>query len=249
MQPWPEERTKRSRFTHFGSSGLYCISSAKRRYPIGAWPIGAPGWPLLALFTASTAKKRMALMHSVSTSTSVAVAMQTTFSFFAHRLDGRTVAAAASAAAPAPTTLALAPTALVGAADATGAGALVTTFSFLARFSNNAKIKVAQIRRRNIQIGTLKQTCTQIQTISGRLAMIDSLPHAVQPRYCRCHESRHQHGGSSASSHCCGSTLGASGWHGKKDRGTGRLLCNGAKCCNTKRDELSGYNTHVNVNN
>jgi len=57
--------------------------------------------------------------------------MRTTCSFFAQRLDGRTVAAAANAAAPAPSTLALAPTPLAGTEDATAAGAVVTAFNFL----------------------------------------------------------------------------------------------------------------------
>ena len=156
MQPWPEESTKRSRFTHLGSSGLYCISSAMRRYPIGAWPMGAPGWPLLALFTASTAKKRMALMHSVSTSTSVAVARRTTC-FFAHRLDGRTAALAAKAAALAPTTLAAAEIPLAGADAATDAGALVTEFSFLVCETAKGQSEITQYSESCVVVSTLQR--------------------------------------------------------------------------------------------
>mmetsp|Transcript_21711 Transcript_21711/g.51622 ORF Transcript_21711/g.51622 Transcript_21711/m.51622 type:complete len:225 (+) Transcript_21711:1680-2354(+) len=102
MHPCPEDSTKRSRFAHLESSGLYCISSAKSKYPMGAWPMGAPGWPLLALFTASTARKRMALMHSVSTSTSVAVPWRTTLGAVAR--FGRTAPAAPATATAAPST-------------------------------------------------------------------------------------------------------------------------------------------------
>ena len=84
----------------------------------------------MALFTASTAKKRIALMHSVSTSTSVAVARRTSLFCLAHRLVGRTAAVAAKAAAPAPSTLALAPTLLAGA-DAAAGATFVTVFNFL----------------------------------------------------------------------------------------------------------------------
>eukprot|EP00443_Scrippsiella_acuminata_P128687 CAMPEP_0115573308 /NCGR_PEP_ID=MMETSP0272-20121206/932_1 /TAXON_ID=71861 /ORGANISM="Scrippsiella trochoidea, Strain CCMP3099" /LENGTH=156 /DNA_ID=CAMNT_0003007969 /DNA_START=205 /DNA_END=675 /DNA_ORIENTATION=- len=60
--------------------------------------MGAPGCPLLALFTASTAKKRMALMQSVSTSTFTAVARLVIFEV-RRRVPCCTAAVAAAAAA------------------------------------------------------------------------------------------------------------------------------------------------------
>jgi len=69
--------------------------------------------------------------------------MRTTCSFFAQRLDGRTVAAAANAAAPAPSTLALAPTPLAGTEDATAAGAVVTAFNFVGATNAGANMVAA----------------------------------------------------------------------------------------------------------
>ena len=44
------------------------IDSLKTTYAIGAAPMGRPGCPLLALFTPSMARKRMALTHLVTSS-------------------------------------------------------------------------------------------------------------------------------------------------------------------------------------
>lgn len=48
------ERTKRSRFTHWGFFGLKVMNLLKRTWAAGARPIGAPGWPELAFEVAST---------------------------------------------------------------------------------------------------------------------------------------------------------------------------------------------------
>ena len=46
-----------------------CFSTCcHRAYAVGAKPIGAPGWPLLARSTASMERKRMALMDRHATS-------------------------------------------------------------------------------------------------------------------------------------------------------------------------------------
>jgi hypothetical protein len=64
----PYERTKRSRLAQSGFLGLKFMNLLKRTWETGAMPIGAPGWPELALKVASTARVRMVLMANVSTS-------------------------------------------------------------------------------------------------------------------------------------------------------------------------------------
>src|ERR1019366_7146786 len=66
IEAWPFDSTNRSRFSHLGSSGSYRRNSCHRQYVTGARPMGAPGCPLLACCTASIAKVRIVLMHSVS---------------------------------------------------------------------------------------------------------------------------------------------------------------------------------------
>src|SRR3954452_13475526 len=44
---------KRSRSGQSGSFGLWRMTFAYSRYAVGAMPIGSPGWPLLAFWTAS----------------------------------------------------------------------------------------------------------------------------------------------------------------------------------------------------
>ena len=59
---WPFESTKRSRLTHDGSFGLYCITFCQSRWAIGAQPIAAPGWPELACCTMSALSTRTKLI-------------------------------------------------------------------------------------------------------------------------------------------------------------------------------------------
>ena len=56
IQPWPADRIKRSRLNQYGFFGLYLITSSYNIWPIGAQPMGKPGWPELAFSTASIAK-------------------------------------------------------------------------------------------------------------------------------------------------------------------------------------------------
>src|SRR6266446_6623634 len=78
MEAWPFDSTNRSRFSHFGSSGSYRRNSCHRQYVTGARPIGAPGCPLLACCTASIARVRIVLMHSVSSCVPVTTACSLT---------------------------------------------------------------------------------------------------------------------------------------------------------------------------
>src|SRR5437762_14174448 len=71
MQPWPGERMKRSRSTHFGLLGLWRRCLCHSTYAMGACPIGAPGWPELAFCTASIDRQRIVLMQSKSRSEAV----------------------------------------------------------------------------------------------------------------------------------------------------------------------------------
>ncbi len=57
----PRERTKRSRFSHFGSSGLCRRAWPKSTAPISAQPSGRPRWPELQAWTASMARPRASL--------------------------------------------------------------------------------------------------------------------------------------------------------------------------------------------
>src|SRR5690606_25912766 len=64
MEPWPLESTKRSRLGHLGLAGLWRRTSFHSTSAISAMPMGAPGWPLLACWTASILRARMALARS-----------------------------------------------------------------------------------------------------------------------------------------------------------------------------------------
>ncbi len=55
-----------SRFIQEGLLGLWRKKRSHNTYAIGAAPRGKPGWPDFAFSTASTAKKRIVLMHSSS---------------------------------------------------------------------------------------------------------------------------------------------------------------------------------------
>src|SRR3954468_4767588 len=61
MEPWPFDSTKRSRSGQCGSAGLWGRWRFHSASAISAMPIGMPGWPDLALLTASTASMRSAL--------------------------------------------------------------------------------------------------------------------------------------------------------------------------------------------
>src|SRR5574343_466336 len=61
MDPWPLDSTKRSRLAHCGLLGLWRRWRAQRATAMSAIPMGAPGWPELACWTASMARARMAL--------------------------------------------------------------------------------------------------------------------------------------------------------------------------------------------
>src|SRR5271169_5913479 len=64
MDAWPFERTKRSRSHHPGFPGLNLSTSRQSTSATSASPMGAPGWPELAFWTASIDKARMALARS-----------------------------------------------------------------------------------------------------------------------------------------------------------------------------------------
>src|ERR1700751_5050260 len=57
---------KRSRSGHFGSDGLWRKCRIHSAQAISAIPIGIPGWPEFAFWTASIARARMALHMSRS---------------------------------------------------------------------------------------------------------------------------------------------------------------------------------------
>src|SRR5690606_485824 len=65
MEPWPLDMMKRSRFTHPGFTGLCRRKSFHNTSAISAMPMGAPGWPELAFWTASMLRARMALARSL----------------------------------------------------------------------------------------------------------------------------------------------------------------------------------------
>ena len=62
MEAWPQERTKRSRPVQSGFAGLYRRYFVHSRYDSGASPIGVPGCPDFAFWTASTDRNRMVLI-------------------------------------------------------------------------------------------------------------------------------------------------------------------------------------------
>ena len=64
---------KRSRSIQLGLAGLWRISRVNSVYATGARPIGAPGCPELAFWTASIDSVRIVLMHSSSSSVPVSV--------------------------------------------------------------------------------------------------------------------------------------------------------------------------------
>src|SRR5947208_11938411 len=66
MEPWPADRTNRSRSGHVGLAGLCFRNRGQSAYAIAAAPIGRPGWPELAFWTASAERKRMVLIDTVS---------------------------------------------------------------------------------------------------------------------------------------------------------------------------------------
>ena len=57
------ERTNLSRLSHFGFLGLKVMNLLNRTCAAGAKPMGAPGWPELALDVASTLKPRSVPRH------------------------------------------------------------------------------------------------------------------------------------------------------------------------------------------
>src|SRR5450631_1464388 len=64
MEAWPFDSTKRSRSHQAGLPGLNLSTSRHSTSAMSAIPIGAPGWPELAFWTASIDKARMALARS-----------------------------------------------------------------------------------------------------------------------------------------------------------------------------------------
>src|SRR6476469_6706447 len=61
MEPWPLDRTKRSRSAQCGLAGLWRRWRPHRATAMSAMPMGAPGWPELACWTASMDSARIAL--------------------------------------------------------------------------------------------------------------------------------------------------------------------------------------------
>src|SRR3954470_4920825 len=57
-EEWPQDSTKRSRPTHWGSAGSKRRWRWNNRYAAGARDIAVPGWPLPTFWTASMAKAR-----------------------------------------------------------------------------------------------------------------------------------------------------------------------------------------------
>src|ERR1700722_5502349 len=64
MEAWPFDSTKRSRSHQVGLPGLYLSTSRHSTSAMSAMPMGAPGWPELAFWTASIDRARMALARS-----------------------------------------------------------------------------------------------------------------------------------------------------------------------------------------
>src|SRR5450631_4611611 len=64
MEAWPFDSTKRSRSHQVGLPGLNLSTSRHSTSAISAIPMGAPGWPELAFWTASIDRARMALASS-----------------------------------------------------------------------------------------------------------------------------------------------------------------------------------------
>src|SRR4051812_40943161 len=66
MEPWPLDRTKRSRSGQAGFAGLWRKWRFQSATAISAMPIGMPGWPDFAASTASMASARMEFASSAS---------------------------------------------------------------------------------------------------------------------------------------------------------------------------------------
>src|ERR1700675_2712273 len=64
MEACPFESTNRSRSSHVGLPGLNLSTSRHRTSAMSAMPMGAPGCPELAFWTASMDRARMALASS-----------------------------------------------------------------------------------------------------------------------------------------------------------------------------------------
>src|SRR5579863_2526343 len=64
MEAWPFDSTKRSRSHQYGLPGLNLSTSRHSTSAMSAIPMGAPGWPELAFWTASIERARMALASS-----------------------------------------------------------------------------------------------------------------------------------------------------------------------------------------
>src|SRR5690606_15261544 len=60
IEPWPLDSTKRSLLAQAGSAGLWRRWPSHSAWAISAIPIGAPGCPEFACWTASMARTRMA---------------------------------------------------------------------------------------------------------------------------------------------------------------------------------------------
>ena len=66
MHPWPAESTNRSRLGQRGFPGLWRRCRVQRIYAAGAIPIGIPGCPDFAFWTASIDRQRIVFMQSSS---------------------------------------------------------------------------------------------------------------------------------------------------------------------------------------
>src|SRR5699024_12201062 len=66
MEPWPADKTNRSRLNRSGLAGLCFIKRDQSVYAMGAAPIGIPGCPELAFSTPSIDSMRMVFTASCS---------------------------------------------------------------------------------------------------------------------------------------------------------------------------------------
>ncbi len=72
MEPWPADRTNRSRSGQSGSAGSNFICRVHSTVAASAIPMGMPGWPDLAASTASMDRARMALASGLMSAGSIA---------------------------------------------------------------------------------------------------------------------------------------------------------------------------------
>src|ERR1700754_2525141 len=79
MEPWPFDSTKRSRLIQCGLAGMCDRWRDHSATAMSAMPIGAPGCPELAAWTASIASARMALAIRVGMVAATGVVAVTTF--------------------------------------------------------------------------------------------------------------------------------------------------------------------------